>query len=541
MSMPSPDGADPAGPAWYPAHLTGPDGHAAVAETHSGVVFFAGDRAYKLKKPLDLGFLDYRTREAREAACHREVELNRRLAPDVYLGVADVLGPDGQPCDHLVVMRRLPAGRRLASLVAAGQPVGEDLRRLARLLAAFHSTAATSWRIEAEASRDALAGRWEANAAQMARFIGPLLDPATAETVITLARRYLAGRRGLFASRVAAGRARDGHGDLLADDIFCLDDGPRVLDCLEFDDSLRWGDVLADAAFLAMDLERLGRPDLGGQFLAAYREFAGDTWPDSLAHHHIAYRAQVRAKVAALAWEQADEGSPGRDRAAREARQLLSLAATHLTAGRVRLVVVGGLPGTGKSTLAGRLGEALGAAVLRSDEIRKQLAGIDTTAPAPAPFGQGLYRPEMTEATYGELLRRARAALAAGQSVVADASWHDPAWREAARTLAGQVVADLAELRCDLPIGLIVARVGTRAAAGGDASDATTALVRQLAASQQPWPSALAVDTTVPPAQVAQNVLRSLGAAPDPQAWPAGEGMPPVPVPSHPGAREGVP
>jgi aminoglycoside phosphotransferase family enzyme/predicted kinase len=488
----------------------GPGAHPAIAETHSAVVFFVADRAYKLKKPLDLGFLDYRSREAREAACHLELHLNRRLAPDVYLGIADVLGPDGQLCDHLVVMRRLPAERRLATLVTAGQPVSADLRALARLLATFHSRAATSERIGAAASRDALAARWEANASEMTRFIGPLLDPATADDVITLARRYLAGRGSLFASRMSAGRARDGHGDLLADDIFCLNDGPRVLDCLEFDDALRWDDVLADVAFLAMDLERLGRADLAGEFLTAYREFAGDTWPDSLAHHHIAYRAQVRAKVAALAWEQADEDSAGQDRAAQEARQLLGLAAAHLAAGRIRLVVVGGLPGTGKSTLAARLGDALGAAVLRSDVIRKQLAGWDSRTPAPAPFGQGLYRPEMTEATYGELVKQARTVLGAGQSVVADASWLDPAWREAARGLAAEVSADLAEVRCDLPIEMIVKRVDARAAAGDDLSDATADLVKRLAASQQPWPSALTVDTTPPPALVAGNVLRTL-------------------------------
>ncbi len=516
----------------------GTGGHAAVAETHSGVVFFTGDRAYKLKKPLDLGFLDYRSREAREAACHREVELNRRLAPDVYLGVADVSGPDGEPCDHLVVMRRLPAQRRLSTLAATGQPVGEDLRRLARLMAAFHARADTSAAIEAAAGRDALAGRWEANAAEMARFTGPLFDAAIAGWVLTLARQYLAGRDVLFSARLAAGRARDGHGDLLADDIFCLDDGPRVLDCLEFDDALRWGDVLADVAFLAMDLERLGRADLAADFLAAYREFAGDNWPESLAHHHIAYRAQVRAKVAALAWEQADAGSRAQEQAARDARHLLDLAAWHLAAGRVRLVVVGGLPGTGKSTLASRLGEVLDAVVLRSDEVRKQLAGFDPARPAPAPFGQGLYRPEMTEATYGELLRRARVALSGGRSVIADASWHDPAWRVAARTLATQASADLAELRCELPIEAIVERVDGRAAAGGDASDATVTLVRRLAASQQPWPSAQTVNTGPPPAQVAETVLRSLG------AWSTAFGPPGTPGYSQSavaGAKEGAP
>jgi aminoglycoside phosphotransferase family enzyme/predicted kinase len=490
--------------------MPAPEDRAAVAETHSGVVFFYGDRAYKLKKPVDLGFLDFRTRESRQAACHREVELNRRLAPDVYLGVADVTGPDGEPCEHLVVMRRLPAGRRLSVLATSGQPGGPELRRLAHLLAAFHAGAATSPGIAAAAGRDALAGRWEANAAQMAPFTGPVFDPAVAERVITLARRYLAGRQPLFAARVAAGRARDGHGDLLADDIFLLNEGPRVLDCLDFDERLRWDDVLADVAFLAMDLERLGRPDLAREFLASYREFAGDNWPDSLAHHHIAYRAQVRAKVTAVAADQAGQGTPQREEHIHAARRLLDLAARHLEAGRVRLILIGGLPGTGKSTLAARLAAALCAVLLRTDELRKQLAGLDPATRATAGFGQGLYAPEMTGATYAELLRRATAALANGESVIADASWNDPAWREAARTVADETCADLAQLRCVLPLDLITRRITGRAAAG-DASDATIEVVRRLAASLEPWPAATEVDTTPPAAQVADTVLRILG------------------------------
>ncbi|MDR0345419.1 MAG: AAA family ATPase [Nocardiopsaceae bacterium] len=479
-------------------------GPAAVAETHSGIVFFAGDRAYKLKKHVDLGFLDYRSREARRLACHREVELNRRLAPDVYLGVADLLGPDGQPCDHLVVMRRLPAGRRLATLAAAGEPLGPDIRRVARVLATFHARAATSDRIGTAASRDALRSRWEANAGEMARFAGMLLDRVTAERVITLARRYLAGRGDLIAARVVGGCARDGHGDLLATDIFLLADGPRVLDCLEFDDALRWDDVLADVAFLAMDLERLGRADLAAEFLAAYREFSGGNWPDSLAHHHIAYRAQVRCKVAALAWEQAAEGSQRRTESARDARQLLELADRHLAAGRVRLVVIGGLPGTGKSTLAARVASALGAVLVRSDEVRKQLAGLDPGASAEAPFGQGLYRPEMTDATYTEVLRQARAALAGGQSVVADASWHHLRWRDEVRSLAGASTADLSEFRCVLPAEVIMERIRGRS---GGPSDATADIVMRLAASQQPWPAAVEVDTMPSPDEVTAQVL----------------------------------
>src|SRR5690606_13545776 len=189
-------------------------------------------------------------------------------------------------------------------------------------------------------------------------------------------------RRRRSGRRVAAGRACDGHGDLLADDVFCLDDGPQVLDCLEFDDALRYEDVLADVAFMAMDLERLGRADLAEHFLDAYRRAAGEDWPASLAHHHIAYRAQVRAKVTAIRAQQGDAGSVD------AARALLKLCFDHLEAGRVRLILVGGAPGTGKSTLAAGLAASLGATVLRSDVIRKERAGLAPSESAAAGFGQ---------------------------------------------------------------------------------------------------------------------------------------------------------
>ena len=279
---------------------------AQVRETHSAAVFLVGDRAYKLKKSVDLGFLDFRDLTARAAVCAREVELNRRLAPDVYLGVADVVGPDGAVCDHLVVMRRMPDDRRLSTLVRTGADVDDGLWHLAHLVAAFYSRADRPPVTAAAASRDALAARWADNTASLLDHGRGVVDLDEVLVVDALAARYLAGRNALFERRIGEGRAIDGHGDLLADDIFLLDDAPRVLDCIEFDDSLRFGDALADVAFLAMDLERLGRPDLAERFLAAYREHADDTWPASLAHHHVAYRAHVRAKVGAIRVGQGD-------------------------------------------------------------------------------------------------------------------------------------------------------------------------------------------------------------------------------------------
>ena len=506
--------------------MTGP---AAVSETHAGVVFFVGARAYKLKKPLDLGFVDFTAREARLDACRREVALNRRLAEDVYLGVADVSGPDGRLCDHLVVMRRMPTDRRLSSLVTMGAPVEDDLTRLARVLAEFHRTAASSAAIDEVASRDADGERWEANAREMASFRGEPLDPATFDEVNRLARRYLAGRGPLFDRRIAEGRARDGHGDLLADDIFCLDDGPRVLDCLEFDDRLRFGDVLADVAFLAMDLERLGRPDLASHFLDHYRPASGDSWPRSLADHYIAYRAQVRAKVACLRWSQGDAAS------AAAADALLRLCRDHLRRARVRLVLVGGAPGTGKSTVARGVAASLGAVVLRSDEVRKELAGIDPRVHAPAALDEGIYEASVTDATYLELLARARGELEHGNTVVVDATWRHQTWRQAAAHLGDATSADLVELRCVAPPEIAAERAHRRLADATDASDATEAIARALWASDQGWTTATEVDTSGDPDEAVAAALAVVTRATQEAVGPPPAGA------SAPGVESSVP
>jgi aminoglycoside phosphotransferase family enzyme/predicted kinase len=469
---------------------------AAVAETHSAAVFFLGDRAYKVKKPVELGFLDFRTRQARHDICHREVTLNRRLAPDVYLGVADVHGPNGELCDHLVVMRRMPPERRLSTLVEAGDRVDDHLWQLAHLLAAFHAQAERSPAADEAARAHALGTRWADNTASLLDHSHVLGERNMVEHVHELARRYLAGRQPLFERRIAEGRACDGHGDLLADDIFCLDDAPRVIDCVEFDDQLRYGDVLADVAFLAMDLDRLGHPELARRFLAAYCEHANDTWPASLADHHVAYRAHVRAKVSAIRAAQGDADS------AAAARRLLEMTHGHLEDARVRLVLVGGLPGTGKSTLAAGLGDALGATVLRSDEVRKELAGMSVTAPAEAAFGEGIYTPGFTAAAYEALLRRARIALELGETVILDASWTDQQWRAEAEQVARRVEADLVQLECQAPAELAATRLRQRAearqAASGvaDSSDATPDIAQVLAQTAAPWPAATTIDTS---------------------------------------------
>ena len=475
---------------------------AAVHETHIGVVILLGDRAYKIKKPVRTGFLDFTTPARRRAALQRELELNRRLAPDVYLGLSEVtdpVRPDG-PTEPMLVMRRMPADRRLATLVRAGAPLDRPLRELARLVAAFHARADRGADIDAHGHRDAVRRRWDDNIEQSLRFRGTVLDASEFEETLARARRFLAGREHLFSDRISRGRIVDGHGDLIADDIFCLDDGPRVLDCLEFDDALRFVDALDDVAFLAMDLERLGRPDLGEYFHDAYVEFSADPAPPSLWHHYLAYRAFVRVKVACLRHEQ------GATDAADAAAEQLRLCTAHLRTGSVRLALVGGLPGTGKSTVAGRLADLTGAVVLSSDRLRKEQAGLSPTTPAAAGFEDGLYRPQRTDEVYDELLHRAAVLLARGESVVLDASWTAQRHRSAAVRVARAAHADFAELECRAPASTAAERIRART---GNPSDATVEIAERLAQRADPWPEAIVIPTS---ATVSDSVSAALAA-----------------------------
>jgi uncharacterized protein len=472
---------------------------AAVRETHIGVVFLVGDLAYKLKKPVNLGFLDFSTPEHRLAACRREVTLNRRLAPDVYLGVTTTSDVDGASGDHLVVMRRMPDDRRLSTLVRSGVPLDDTVTRLARLLAAFHASAERGPHVDAEGTPEALSARWEASFAQVDE-VGAEVVPAELRAEITTrTRNFLAGRSELFASRILEGKIVDGHGDLLAGDIFVLDDGPRVLDCIEFDDRLRRLDGLDDVAFLAMDLERLGAPELGELLLDRYAEYSGDPAPAALRAHYIAYRAFVRVKVACLRHAQGDAA------AAEEARAYADIAVRHLRLGEVRLVLVGGLPGSGKTTVAGMLADELGAVLLSSDRVRKELAALDPAWHAAAPYRSGIYTAEHTERTYGELLRRAEELLSRGESVVLDASWSAAEERELARNVADRTYSTPVSLRCAAPQAITVTRLRTRT---GSLSDADPVIARAMAADTTPWPEAATVDTSGTPAAACAEALR---------------------------------
>ncbi|MBM7231440.1 MULTISPECIES: bifunctional aminoglycoside phosphotransferase/ATP-binding protein [Dietzia] len=479
-----------------------PLGPPVVVETHSALIFLWGDEAHKVRKPVDLGFLDNTTVGARGEQSRREVELNSRLAPDVYRGVLEVRGPDGEVVDHVVWMRRLPARRSLASLVrlraesglgGGDTDIGVGLTEAARQIARLHAAGPRSEEIDAAGTPAAVAGLWARSLEHLRRLDVGRDAPEIVDDIESLATDYLRGRGPLLESRVAAGRIVDGHGDLLAADVYLLDDGPRVIDCLEFDDLLRYGDAVLDIGFLAMDLDASGARDLAVVLLGAYREASGDDAPPSLIHHYIGYRAIVRSKVTAIRAEQAADGDGGRGDA-RRALGLADLAVDSLLRARVRLVLVGGVSGSGKSTLAAPLAEALGAELLRSDVVRADVVRADVVREQADP-GSDRYSEEAVGAVYAEMLARAAASLALGRSVVLDATWLEPRRRAEAETVAADAHAELVEISCTAPRDELVRRITDRARAGSDPSEATIEVLDDQLARPAAWPEAIEVDT----------------------------------------------
>ncbi|MGD9618480.1 MAG: AAA family ATPase [Mycolicibacterium sp.] len=468
------------------------DWAAQVRETHTGLVLLLGDRAFKAKKPVVTDFLDFSTTADRERACIQEIALNRRLAPDSYLGLAHFTDPQGGPAEPVIVMRRHPDNTRLASLVSGGEPVMDQLLDIARVLAHFHQLATRGPMIDARGSAEAVWARWQENLDELQRYGNDLAASETLGNVERMARQFVAGRKALFDQRIAEGRIVDGHADLLADDIFCLPDGPALLDCLEFDDQLRYVDGVDDAAFLAMDLEFLGHKDLADYFVDQYRKYRGDPVPRSLIDFYIAYRAVVRAKVDCV------RVSQGHRAAAADVRRHLGIAEEHLRAGTVRLVVVGGGPGSGKTTLSTALAARVGAEVISTDDVRRQLREAGVLSGDPGRLDEGLYSPKNVSAVYDHVLEQAQLRLSRGRSVILDGTWRDPQQRDRARDLARLSSAPLVELNCTVPVAEAAARVEHRPPSN---SDATPVIAAALAGADRVGRRVHDIDTARQPTE----------------------------------------
>jgi aminoglycoside phosphotransferase family enzyme/predicted kinase len=453
-----------------PPRLRGVFPGARLIETHISWVFLGRRHVHKVKKPVSLGFLDFRTLARRRHFCEEEVRLNRRLAPDTYLGVEEIRR-GGRVVEVAVRMRRLPASRMLDRLVVRDLADAALMERVGRRIADFHASAATGRSIAHFGSRRVIERNWRENFAQTRGFPPEVLPPELHRDMRAWVGRILRDASRQFAERVRAGRIRDCHGDLQAQHVCCTEP-IRVFDCIEFNHRFRYGDTASEIAFLGMDLDHLGRRDLGVDFLNAYLDASGDYAAVPLLDFYRAYRAWVRGKVL---------GMQGPARRA-EARAYFALAAGYAAPRPApRLLVMTGVTGSGKTTVARRLAREAGArnegVVVRTDAVRRQLAGVPWHHRSESGIGAGLYTPEMTTRTYARCLELARDLLAARWTVILDGVFARRPERDAARALARDLDVDVEVVWCDAPEAILRQRLRERARVGQDLSEAREELL----------------------------------------------------------------
>ncbi|MBL8794465.1 MAG: AAA family ATPase [Planctomycetia bacterium] len=470
----------------------------AVCQTHISVVFLAGNFAYKIKKPVQFPFADFSTLEKRRFYCEEEVRLNRRLAPDVYLGVVPVtltdgaptFADDGEPVEWAVRMQRLPAEATLHERLRHGGVSVELVETLAQRIAAFHRVAPADPQRAALGNFAAVAQNIRDIYRQAGPHVGQTLSQAVYDQLQALHEAALTRWQPVIEGRAARGVPRDCHGDLHLDHIYHFPDRPPpgdlvVVDCIEFNERFRFIDPVADLAFAVMDFAFHARADLADVLTEGYFRATGDDEGRALLPSYAAYRAAVRGTVEGL--KLAEPEMPAADRGAtlRDARAhwLLALRLLEAPHRGPCLLLVGGLPGTGKSTLAQGLAAEAGFTPLRCDVVRKELADLPETQFTPPELRDKLYSPAMTDRTYAETLRRAEALLFAGQRVLVDGTFREEHRRktflEAAQRWGVPTLLLLTSARSET----VKQRIDQRR---GDASDADWSIHQLLAQGWEP-------------------------------------------------------
>jgi uncharacterized protein len=482
----------------YPQHVDAVEVH----QTHISVVFLAGAYAYKIKKPVNLGFVDFSTLEKRKYFCDEEVRLNRRLAPHVYLGVTPITEPDAQAreaassnacasgskpvqiggagpvVEWAVQMKRLPHDAALEARLARGEVTEAQIRALAQRVAAFHRDAETNECIASFGRFEVVAANARENFLQTAEHVHGTVSLEHYERMKRLTDSVLAEHQERIDARAARGMPRDTHGDLRVDHVYLFpEQAPPedlvIIDCIEFSDRFRYADPVADIAFLAMDLTYHGHRHLARILTDAYFDASQDEEGRSLLPYYVAYRAMVRAKVDGMKSVEPEVDGAERGKAIRSAQAhwLLALGELAPQIQRPALILLAGLPGSGKSTLARRIASLASFEVFRSDVIRKRLTTAD------------FYSREWTERTYDALLRHAHDTLFETGRVIVDANFREDAQRRRFFDAAKERCVPMLLFQCQTTPETAHARLNART---NDASDADWTIYQKLADAWEP-------------------------------------------------------
>jgi aminoglycoside phosphotransferase family enzyme/predicted kinase len=492
-----------------------------IVQTHISLIFIAGEEVYKVKKAVDFGFLDFTSLEKRKFYCEEELRLNRRLAPETYLDVVPIAEDDagalhpwetGRIVDYAVRMKLLPRERMLGRLLAEGKVEPSVMDAIARKLAAFHRQAETGGRIDRIGGFETICRNHEENFAQTEDYVGVTIPRGRFDFIRAYVFDFLRREELLFRRRVADHRIRDCHGDLHLEHI-CVDQEITIFDCIEFNERFRFGDVAAEVAFLAMDLDFNGYGTWADAFVDAYCRHAADPEVRMLLNFYRCYYAYVRGKVVGFRIHDPAIGQKEQQEARETAARYFDLAFTYAARPeRPVLVLTSGLMGTGKSVLAQGLARRLGAELIRTDILRKELLSIPPAERRPDAFGQGIYSDEITARTYAKALEIASAHLSKGRSAIIDATYKSRGERLRAQEAAQKANADFFLVECVCPEETVKERLENRR---GDVSDGRWEIFLAQKAdfdpvAELPPGSHLVLDTTPDPDSCLERALRAL-------------------------------
>jgi aminoglycoside phosphotransferase family enzyme/predicted kinase len=482
-----------------------------VVETHISWVLLTGEWAYKIKKPVNLGFLDFSTLELRRHFCEEELRLNRRLAPEIYESVVEIrgtpeaplVGGSGPLLDYAVKMREFPQETLADRMLARGELTPQHIDRLAERIFRFHAAAPIAGPALPYGSPQAVIAAARQNFEQLY----PHLPGATERAALRWLEMWTEfEQRALclaFCARRQEGLVRECHGDLHLGNIAILDGVPVIFDCIEFSDTLRWIDVMNEIAFVLMDLRARRRADLAWRLLNRYLENTGDYTGLAVLRFYMVYRALVRAKVSALRACEPGVTDATRKRLAAEVGDYIGLARDLATEHRPALLITHGVSGSGKTSATQSLVEAVGAVRIRSDIERKRLYGLGPLARSGAGLNAGIYAPGSTRVTYMRLYKLAREIIGTGRPVLVDATFLKAADRERFRALAACLEVPFVILDFHAPLPVLRERILRRQREAADASEADTGVLESQLAGLEPLTpeeaaTAIRIDTQAP-------------------------------------------
>jgi len=465
-------------------------GEIQLIQTHISFVLLTGEYAYKIKKPVNFGFLDFSTLEQRQFFCQEELRLNRRLAPELYLEVTPIYlsssnysfnSESGEVAEYAVKMRQFNQLDLLINLFEVGKVTAEEIIDIGKQLAKFHAQAETSEHISSFGSMEAVRNVAEDNYQSTKKYIGIAQTQAQFDQTRAYTTAYFQANSSLFSDRQQQGKIKECHGDLHLKNICLYQGNVQIFDCIEFNEPFRNSDVVYDAAFLAMDLEFRGRPDLANLFLNTYIEQSGDYAALRSLPLYLSMRAYIRAKVTSFLLD--DPGIPTevKESAKTEAAAYYKKAweYTQLQAGKI--ILMSGLSGSGKSTIAQKLAMELNAIQIRSDAVRKHLAGIELSDRG----DQSIYSAEMTEKTYQALIDYGIMLAKSGFTVILDAKFDRLNYRSQAFFQAQEIPVKI--LYCQTDTETLTQRLSDRTAKNNDIADATADLIPSQQASFEPF------------------------------------------------------